>query len=730
MNFDKALILAHLEEDNITRAYFRVRPLLTIEGDAQADAARLWPDHGCLRIVPDRNEQHTFKERMRTLGAYCVIDLTSVPSEANKIRTNKNYHPDRGESNQYILYSDTVRAVPEHTFFQVLDGVPEDAAKLAEAAITPQFFLRQENQWYGPVRKAAPETPSPCEESAEHLFDVPCPDGQTRVILCKERPKAESVASAPASQPVPASVPKAPHADEPLPIGKPLEILDASRDFEETLQHIAQPLPGNANLLCEASSEPVPVPPAAPSAPLTGTPLYRAALRTSVPQTKNKLQEIVANQWRIARNEPPAESLPAGTAMGHVENPVENACASLRAAWQLPESRAQVVDFLLSLEGMRGQLEAASGVSSMTPLQKVLHERLQDLEADRLTALVQLDNAKSNLEAYRQQVLAALSEKERAEANSLQKTVAALEERVETVKKQLNALIEQRNGLMHILDDLTHQALPAAVAKALNDAALTAPVHGQPLRMTPVSGSKTSLDELVQRVQAVCTDSGATLPRNDVIALLLLLAVSPRVGMVSPSTAAVSTLLRNIIGALGWQSGYAVQVSTEQTPLASQKPTDSTPCLLLSLLPSYAPIHGVTRLFLSRALPANAAYEMDPWPIYSWQLSSFVPAIERSGAPVSASSLIALLNAPALSDSEWSTLLEPILSASVPLSGAACLEMRRFIAAAAPLMEGGLPAAIDWALLMWVVPTVKSDARCARAVKALTQEYPLTQAKL
>ena len=102
MNFDRSLIFAYLEEDNIQRAYFRVRPLLTIHGDVQEEALRLWPDHGCLRIVPDRNEQHTFKDRMRSLGNYCVINLVGIPADANKIRTNKNYKPERGEFNQFI----------------------------------------------------------------------------------------------------------------------------------------------------------------------------------------------------------------------------------------------------------------------------------------------------------------------------------------------------------------------------------------------------------------------------------------------------------------------------------------------------------------------------------------------------------------------------------------------------------------------------------------------------
>ena len=111
MNLDRELFLAYVEEDNTQRAYFRVHPMLTVEGPAAEEGHALWPDDGCLRIVPDRGEQHTFKDRMRQLNGWCVVDLTAFMPEANKIRTNKNYHPDRGETNHYILYSDAVHAV-------------------------------------------------------------------------------------------------------------------------------------------------------------------------------------------------------------------------------------------------------------------------------------------------------------------------------------------------------------------------------------------------------------------------------------------------------------------------------------------------------------------------------------------------------------------------------------------------------------------------------------------
>ena len=78
MSIDNQLLFCYLEEDNIQQAYFRVRPLLTPDADIRQEAMNQFPVEGCLRIVPDRNEQHTFKSRMRDLGHYCLVDLAKL----------------------------------------------------------------------------------------------------------------------------------------------------------------------------------------------------------------------------------------------------------------------------------------------------------------------------------------------------------------------------------------------------------------------------------------------------------------------------------------------------------------------------------------------------------------------------------------------------------------------------------------------------------------------------
>ena len=744
MNLDQELVFAYLEEDNVQRAYFRVRPLITCHGDIREEAVRLWPDEGCLRIVPDRAEQHTFKDRMRALGHYCAVDLRGIPTDAGKIRTNKNYRPDRGEVNQFILYSDTVKPLPEHTFFEVLSGTAEEAAALAEKAVTPLFYIRVEDTLLGPVQKRNPAPPQPAGEAAGTLVPVESPDGIQRLMLCMPSPEPTAApvpapkASVPAPKPAAPAAP-APQAapaaeDAPLPLGQKLNILDEGKSFDETLQGLDQPLSKGANLLRTPEapqSRPAPV----PSAPLSGTPLYRAPLKTSVPQPKNKLQEVVSSQWRVARYEPPADSLPAGTAMRHVVNPVETACQSLRAAWEVPEAQTQLTDFILSLDGMRAKLEPKLSPSGGdTPLQRVMLSRLQDLEAERLAALIQLDQAKADVETFRRNTVNAMQEKSLAACRQLDEKKAAAEQAISALQGQLNALTAQRDALQARVDELQQTELPAAAAKVMADAQLTAPVAGLSLRMSSVPGVSVPGDALLDRVFAAMTASGAPMDRNESAALVALLATSQRFGLACSAPAVAATIMRNVASALGWLPGYAQQISAEQRPLPCVPSPDGTPAVLLTALPNYAPLPAVTKVMVARSaahMTRNAAYDMDPWPVFPIRAAQTVAEIPAADtAPVSATSLRALAEAADVTPSQIDQALAPLTGQLPPLSGSARGELYRFIAVCAGLLGGNLPAAIDWAILLWYMPGLDRNPRTVAALKPLLQEYPLSLAQL
>ena len=744
MNLDQELVFAYLEEDNVQRAYFRVRPLITCQGDIREEAVRLWPDEGCLRIVPDRAEQHTFKDRMRALGHYCAVDLRGIPTDAGKIRTNKNYRPDRGEVNQFILYSDTVKPLPEHTFFEVLSGTAEEAAALAEKAVTPLFYIRVEDTLLGPVQKRNPAPPQPAGEAAGTLVPVESPDGIQRLMLCMPSPEPTAApvpapkASVPAPKPAAPAAP-APQAapaaeDAPLPLGQKLNILDEGKSFDETLQGLDQPLSKGANLL-RTPEAPQSRPAPAPSAPLSGTPLYRAPLKTSVPQPKNKLQEVVSSQWRVARYEPPADSLPAGTTMRHVVNPVETACQSLRAAWEVPEAQTQLTDFILSLDGMRAKLEPKLSPSGGdTPLQRVMLSRLQDLEAERLAALIQLDQAKADVETFRRNTVNAMQEKSLAAYRQLDEKKAAAEQAISALQGQLNALTAQRDALQARVDELQQTELPAAAAKVMADAQLTAPVAGISLRMSSVPGVSVPGDALLDRVCAAMTASGAPMDRSESAALVALLAVSQRFGLACAAPAVAATIMQNVVSALGWLPGYAQQISAEQRPLPCVPSPDGTPAVLLTALPNYAPLPAVTKVMVARSaahMTRNAAYDMDPWPVFPIRAAQTVAEIPAADtAPVSATSLRALAEAADVTPSQIDQALAPLTGQLPPLSGSARGELYRFIAVCAGLLGGNLPAAIDWAILLWYMPGLDRNPRTVAALKPLLQEYPLSLAQL
>jgi len=81
---------------------------------------------------------------------------------------------------------------------------------------------------------------------------------------------------------------------------------------------------------------------------------------------------------------------------------------------------------------------------------------------------------------------------------------------------------------------------------------------------------------------------------------------------------------------------------------------------------------------------------------------------------------------PAAKQSEMEAVITPIMKVAPPLSGAARTEMFRFIATCADKMEGGFPVAVDWAILLWIVPALERGTKSHAAVKALLDEFPLS----
>lgn len=183
MDFSGQVILAFLEEDDEKRVLFRVRPLLTCHGPVTQEEIESLPKEGFLRIAPDQKEQHTFKERMRTLGTLCLLDLRQSTEAMGKVRPNKNYGALRGDRHRYIIYSDAVQDLTGETLYEV---VPEGGRV---SPLTPRYYLRAGGRIQGPY--CSGEEPScPARHSLppdnDHLFFVELPDGTSRMFYWPE----------------------------------------------------------------------------------------------------------------------------------------------------------------------------------------------------------------------------------------------------------------------------------------------------------------------------------------------------------------------------------------------------------------------------------------------------------------------------------------------------------------------------------------------------------------
>ena len=161
--------LAFVEEDNKQRVIFRVFPLCTREGEMLLGNKELFPDDGSLRIVPDKREQSTFKERMREINGLCAINLVSDGRELVKVRQNRNYAPEQGERNQQAIYSDVICEFANGACFEVVQAGAD-----ASGALTAMVLIQHGKLLVGPVAR---------EEAAAVALDTLKPFGDDSFLL-------------------------------------------------------------------------------------------------------------------------------------------------------------------------------------------------------------------------------------------------------------------------------------------------------------------------------------------------------------------------------------------------------------------------------------------------------------------------------------------------------------------------------------------------------------------
>ena len=557
MTLPGKLCVGILEEDNPLKSYFRFKPLLVAEegGYLPFDGAEAFPENGCLRIVPDKNESGHFKARMRRIGRYALLDLRAHPGENDKIRPNKNYRVDSAETNAYIVYSDVVVEPPAGMLFEVLDrAAPEDSSHMALTMPlpgTPRVLFRDENGGVAPAlwRAAAMEgVEGAVELSREEERILPGLGGETRLpgfageqtcvmlaapgaLLTRAAEVAEGAedteAPAPvAARPVEVRPVEAPTPIEARPVEAPAPV--AARPAEAPSPRPERP--GRAEALREREK------------PRLSARAQAMALQTGLnPRRSRSLQEIIDDRWRRSRFDQLGHPVPGEATGMPVESPVERAMDALRAAWRIEETRPKLAEAIGELEGMSGAIQKGAAKRE----DEARAQRLNELEAQRLRLL----NEVSALEARRADARERLLEDVRRD-NARQ--LAEGERKLEALKADIAACEERAQGARAALAEAESayaEAEKRLAARAMETKALR--FLQTPAERVPTDSALPSAGELISDVRTYLERAGVPLSHDQAVEVLAALTLSPVTVLCGPALAPKGELARALAGALG-----------------------------------------------------------------------------------------------------------------------------------------------------------------------------------
>lgn len=372
------LCIGILEEDNPQKSYFRFKPLLAAENDRFIfyEVGDEFPENGCLRIVPDKNESSRFKARMRRMGRYSMVDLRDHPDENDKIRPNKNYRGDDIEANACIIYSDVVREVPEGTLVEILaHDVPDESAQLAlklETPGTPLVMLGGGDPsgalWsHEPIESidgglSLRRTDDAVNMDDAQRFDVQGFNGETisfmiaapgKTLYTPRQQAAPEQAAAPAVK-----APEEPSAPVPAPAPAP----EGSKPW---IHHDESMLPR-------------------PVDPNLGPREQAIAMQTGInPRRGRSLQEIIDDKWRHSRFDQLGHPAPDAVTRNPVYTPVDRAVDAVRSAWEHIQARPCIARAMSQINGLGEAM--LTGVSEMEKEARAAQLKIYEDTKEQLT---------------------------------------------------------------------------------------------------------------------------------------------------------------------------------------------------------------------------------------------------------------------------------------------------------------------------------------------------------
>ena len=755
--------LAYVEEDNKQRVIFRVVPLCTREGVSFHDASEDFPDEGSLRIVPDKREQSTFKERMRDISGLCAIHLVNDGAkELIKVRQNRNYAPDAGEKNKLAIYSDVVCEFAEDGCFEVVQPGQD-----ASGALTRKVIIQKDKVLYGPVLK---------EEAASVSLDSLHPFGNDRFLLQniqndllgsrmiywdpeaiinwrqrrnamrrKERAEEKAeldaamlTASAPAVEETPPDTKpqqtvvrektveprkraekneKAEKKETPdktektekdrvtentaLPIGTKLDILDQQLTFDQQISRLDQGIGSTANRLTMDETPSEEEEPEIISH-FNGTPLVPSAKPITKSAARPESMHHVVEQQLFQNNEGENRSI-----YRMVENPIDSLNRCLDYVWQNADMRSQAIEKLSENETfMRDMLQIFRRRGLNTQASAAAQEQLAEIEAERLSLLMQLDSAKQNAKQYREEAIASLSQKLRAESEKLKNEIQSLEKTKKKLTDETQVLSQQNARQTIDFFSQNMQCMSGAGEERI--------------MLSPVIGCHYEASELAEKLRVHMNESGYGINEDDAMGLLIYFSVNDTLCLCAATEADAARFAQVMLESFGLQSVSGTILPESYVEVVSILPEDGqrTPTVTIQSLGTESmSIYGHKTLYLATShqienystagLPAHPIVHVPTAIKRAFGRVEDFQAVQ----PASLSSFMDIRSDthPMLSEADkwFAELKARIEKEEFAVPRATLIDMRRFIEVATRKVRGGFLAAADSAVCHWLVPAIR-----------------------
>ena len=534
------LCIGILEEDNPQKSYFRLKPLL-VESEGRYVAlsgAEAYPEEGCIRIVPDKNESSHFKARMRRMGKYCVLDLREHAGESDKIRPNKNYHNDETERNAYIVYSDVVREPAEDMLFEILPDGCAAGIWEGDAPGTPRLLCGASPETWayappeaeGEAASVAPDGGTLAEEALQR-FELSGFREETLRFAIRLPGTMASVTGAPQTAARHERAAAAPAAEPPAPQKGAEPAAEQAEPAKPWINREAPaPAPGRTRL----------------------TPMQRALAAQSGlnPRRNRSLQEIIEEKWRHSRVDQLGHPVPA-KAMGQpLENPLERAIEALRSAWRIPELRDRLTSSISEMEEFSAALDRRRSALA----DGALRRELEDLEAERLRSLSDLDQLRRQKQALRETFKREIREEE-AEAlrDAVERTRRAQEEcaRQEAAAEESRKAADFARDAFAALNDGRFEDKLREFALTSRAAELISHPLPQAAPQADSAAEAPTREEWIARMQRAAAAEGLELSEVQAANLLICAALSDSLLLSGPASSDKLPVARALARALG-----------------------------------------------------------------------------------------------------------------------------------------------------------------------------------